>query len=134
MAKNVKSAGRTKIIIIGVLGSMIFTGLPLYSTPSKAEALPSRRCPKYESLLAQNNLPVATFSRIMFRESNCNPLVRSKTSDTGLLQINDVNHEYLSKKLGVKVTIQWLKNAANNIRAAAVLYKWGGLRPWRTTK
>jgi soluble lytic murein transglycosylase-like protein len=100
---------------------------------STAEAR-SGSCPQYEGLLAANNMPVSTFSRIMFRESGCQARVRSRTRDTGLLQINDVNHRWLSRRLGTHVTVAWLKNPANNVRAAAALYRTFGTRPWVATR
>jgi soluble lytic murein transglycosylase-like protein len=113
---------------------MIAVTLPMAAQAADAHPVRKGSCPQYEHLLAANGMPVQFFSRIMFRESNCRPEVRSRTRDTGLLQINDVNHKYLSKKLGVRVTIEWLKNPANNVRAAAVLYQWGGTRPWKATR
>ena len=60
-------------------------------------------------------------SRTMFRESRCTPHVRSRTQDTGLLQINDVNLTYLSRKMGFPVTIDALRDPAINVQAAALL-------------
>lgn len=99
------------------------------ATDNKADA--AGRCPQYEHLLAAHSMPVGTFSRIMYRESNCQPRVRSRTRDTGLLQINDINHVWLSRRLGTHVTVGWLKVPANNVRAAAALYRSFGVRPWR---
>jgi soluble lytic murein transglycosylase-like protein len=98
--------------------------------PSTAEAK-AGSCPQYNGLLAQYHLPVGTFSRIMWRESNCRPHVRSRTHDSGLLQINDVNLRWLSKRLGFRVTSGWLMNADNNVHAASLIYRSYGLRPWR---
>jgi soluble lytic murein transglycosylase-like protein len=125
-----------KGILVKKIIAMLVVAFSLVAMPSIADAHPVRKgsCPQYEPLLAAYNMPVSFFSRIMYRESNCKPHVRSRTRDTGLLQINDVNHKYLSKKLGVRVTIEWLKVPENNVRAAHVLYQWGGTRPWKSTR
>lgn len=103
------------------------------------------RCKIYEQLL-EDRAPAAGWdtlkmSKIMWRESRCQAWVRSKTSDTGLLQINDVNHPWLSDRLGVAVTIEWLKDPTNNVTAAAALCDyWDSRRttdcyqPWAATR
>lgn len=92
---------------------------------TSVDAAPVRRCPQYEPLLRQlapkGGWDVKKMSGLMWRESRCKPMVRSTTRDTGLLQINDINHRYLSKTFRTRVSIVWLKNARNNIRAAAAL-------------
>lgn len=113
-------------LVAAALGSLALVTI----TPAVADA--AQRCPQYESLLARNGLPVGTFSRIMHRESNCRAGVRSRSRDTGLLQINDVNHRWLRRQLGAPVTVSWLKVPSNNVRAAAVLYHAFGTRPWAT--
>jgi Transglycosylase SLT domain len=112
------------------LVALTFIVVVIAGAGDRADAA-SGRCPQYEHLLAARNMPVATFSRIMFRESGCRPGVRSRTRDTGLLQINDVNHRWLSRRLGVRVTVAWLRNPVNNIVAADELYEVFGTRPWR---
>jgi soluble lytic murein transglycosylase-like protein len=119
-------------------GALALVGLAC--TPQQlASALPSadartRTCPGYEHLLAEHGLPVAHFSKIMYRESGCQPGARSRSRDSGLLQINDVNHRWLSQRLGTPVTSSWLMDAENNVRAAAELYDVYGTRPWRATR
>lgn len=104
---------------------------------TNAEA--SGTCPQYEPLFRRYGLPASTFSRIAWRESRCQPGVRSSTRDTGLLQINDVNHPWLSRTLGVRVDQAWLRVPANNVRAAAALCNlWrravgNCLHPWAVT-
>ena len=76
-------------------------------------------------------------SRIMWRESNCQPEVRSRTSDTGLLQINDINHRYLSDRLDTRIDRHTLTDPNFNIQAAAELYRYwysatgNGYQPWK---
>ena len=110
------------------------------NTPN-ADAL-SGRCLKYEPTLARlapkGGWDVKRMSRYMYRESRCTPHVRSRTSDSGLLQINDVNLPYLSQKLGIRVTPWLLMNPAYNVWAAAELCMyarraWGNCyQPWAT--
>jgi soluble lytic murein transglycosylase-like protein len=79
-------------------------------------------------------------SQIMWRESRCEPAVRSRTSDTGLLQINDINHPYLRRALGEWVDRWTLTDPAQNVRAAAALCTYwqqagaGCLQPWKATR
>lgn len=77
-------------------------------------------------------------SRIVWRESRCQPDVRSRTRDTGLLQINDINHRWLSDRFGKPVTVELLYNPETNIEAAALLFRFwqrtagNGYQPWKT--
>ena len=46
------------------------------------------RCTQWEHLIEANDLPVDQFSRVMYRESRCNPGARNSSSGAaGLLQI-----------------------------------------------
>lgn len=100
---------------------------------------PANRCPQYERLLEVHSpgWDVARMSRIMWRESRCQPDVRSRTRDTGLLQINDVNLEYLRDR-GVDVT--QLRDPDVNVQAGAMLFRYwfrvagDGYQPWKGTK
>jgi len=98
----------------------------------------TRTCPQYERLLEVHNpgWDVARMSRIMWRESRCQPNMRSKTRDTGLLQINDVNLQYLQQR-GVDVT--QLRDPDVNVQAGALLFRYwsrvagNGYQPWKST-
>lgn len=83
------------------------------------------RCTQYEPLLEAlapvGGWSVGRMSGYMWRESNCTPWVRSRTQDTGLPQINDVNLPYLTQQLGTAVTQETLKDPTLNVRAAAAL-------------
>lgn len=105
------------------------------------QAKPINSCPQYEALL-QIHSPgwdVPRMSRIMWRESRCQPELRSRTRDTGLLQINDINHRFLRERLG-DVGVEQLRDAELNVRAAAELFRFwdshgsSGYLPWRATK
>lgn len=105
----------------------------------KADAA-AGRCSQYESALTalapKGGWDVNRMSRYMFRESRCTANVRSRTRDSGLLQINDVNLPYLSNKLGAPVTSWLLMNPTYNIWSAARLCEyarraWGNCyAPW----
>ena len=118
---------------------MILTSI--FYAPSKVEtAHAGGTCPAYERLLVvygpKGGWSVPRMSGLMWRESRCTPQVRSRTRDTGLLQINDINLPFLSKAFGYKVTSAMLKNPIMNIKAAAkiceVARKWYGncYQPW----
>jgi hypothetical protein len=94
----------------------------------RADASTVGRCRQYESALAAHGLPVATFSRIMWRESNCKPWVTNRRSGAaGLLQI-------LPAHAGAWRTCPGrnLYSVNGNLACAARLYHKAGLRPWRT--
>lgn len=106
--------------------------------PATADAA-SGRCKQYEALLAQHpRWNVARMSRIMFRESRCNPLAyngRHRDRSYGLLQINtkvtarmDLWSE-LQRRCGVTAREQ-LFDPATNVACAARLYAAYGMRPW----
>lgn len=82
------------------------------------------RCPQYEPLLrfvgVATRWDVPKMSRTMWRESHCRPL-RSRTHDSGQLQINDINLPYLSAKMHTRVTPALLMDPARNVWAGALL-------------
>lgn len=102
----------------------------------------ARTCPGVEPLLVEHapkgGWDVAKMSRYAYRESRCTPNARSRTRDSGLLQINDVNLAYLSQKFGRKITAVDLYDPTTNVRAAAMLCEfWRNAgrscyRPWAT--
>lgn len=83
------------------------------------------RCTQWEPTLTElapaGGWDVERMSKIMWRESRCWPGVRSHTSDSGLLQVNDVNHRHLRTALGEWVDRYTLLDPRQNIRAAAAL-------------
>lgn len=102
------------------------------------------RCARYEPMLEQiqpdAGWDVQRMSRIMWRESRCTTNIRSATSDSGLLQINDINHAYLSDRWQTPVGWGLLTVPQLNILAAAELYNYwqeatgDGYQPWQTTR
>lgn len=99
------------------------------------------RCVQWEFLLRiySPGWDVVRMSKIMYRESRCDMTVRSRTSDSCGLQINDINLKYLRKALGEWVDKWTLMSSPDQcVRAAAELYKYwyraskpnSGYRPW----
>ena len=83
------------------------------------------RCTQYEDLLMIHapavGWDVLRMSRLAWRESQCWPAIRSTTSDTGLLQINDITLSFLNEALGEPVDRTTLTDPVQNVRAAAAL-------------
>lgn len=108
--------------------------------PGLAGTEVSGRCTQYEHLLEANGLPVDQFSRIMYRESRCNPGARNSSSGAaGLLQImpqwvtrwngcTDTMHE-----LGA-CSVDALYDAGWNIHMAKRIYDLQGTRAWAQTR
>lgn len=119
------------------------TTVPPSTTTTIAPARPGR-CVEWEPLLEaharRTGWDVSLMSRIAYRESNCETDVRSRTSDTGIFQINDINHDYLSRHFQVEVTVELLADPYWNIAAAAQLcIYWtrqgaGCYQPWEATR
>lgn len=89
-------------------------------------------CVIYDSLPLSNELQQYTYEQcvavscedyyemvlaIMWQESNFNPAALSQTNDYGLMQINKVNHGWLSAELGITDFL----DAKQNIRAGVHL-------------
>lgn len=108
-------------------GSAVVVALILTIVPPAAAT--TGGCPQYSGLLARSGLPVATFSRIMWRESRCNAAAVSRSGDYGLLQINRVHLRPGGVAAGLSGRA--LLNPATNVLVAARLYRRAGLRPWR---
>jgi hypothetical protein len=83
------------------------------------------RCTQYEDLLMIHapaiGWDVQRMSRLAWRESNCWDVIRSRTSDSGLLQINDITLSFLNEALGEYVDPFTLMDPVQNVRAAAAL-------------
>jgi len=125
-------------------GMMLSTALLSMCSPQIDAAKPIEgRCVQYEPLLElvqpETGWNIVRMSKIMFRESRCTPNIRSTTSDTGLLQINDVNHTYLGDQWGTHVSWGLLTNPTLNVLAAAQLFDYwhnatgNGYQPWKLT-
>ena len=109
-------------------------------TPAPTYEQVGNRCPQWEHLLHTHapagGWDVDRMSRTMWRESRCFAHVYSKTSDSGLLQINRVNYSFLRARLGEWVDRWTLTDPTQNVRAAAALCEWSRkagyscYRPW----
>lgn len=126
-------------------------------SPTTADAATHKRCPRYERMLKRADLPVRTFSYLMWRESRCQPRAigwnykRGKTHrdcklapahvyrrckavksyDSGLLQINSTWVSVTAAVCGSKwgdMTV--LLDSRCNIAVARYLYNNGGLGHW----
>ena len=100
----------------------------------------TRRCTQWEPLLIELAPPsgwsVDRMSKYMWRETRCIPNLRSTTADSGLLQVNDINHPYLRGVLGEQVDRHTLSDPVQTVRAAAALCEYwvragrSCYRPW----
>lgn len=114
------------------------------ATPARPAEAVAGRCPQYEKELARyfpKNV-VATFSRIAYRESRCNPksvsAVRRSTGypDVGLLQIQGSWRTVTYRVCRLQPTqshITALTGLTCQLRVARYLYENGGLGHWRAT-
>ena len=94
------------------------------------------RCTGAEFLLGYYSpgWDVARMSRIMYRESRCDPAVaRSDSGSTGLLQILASHCPWLARQMGEPCTQARLKDPAYNVRAGAVLWIEQGYGAWSTS-
>jgi hypothetical protein len=106
--------------------------LPIESTTSIAtgsSAVVDGRCVGWEPLLADYSpgWSIERMSRIMYRESRCQPAVRNRSGATGLLQIMPMHCAWLAG-----CSVQMLRDAAYNIRAGAALWRRQGYQAWAT--
>lgn len=70
---------------------------------------------------------------IVNRESGGDPSARSRTHDTGLMQINDVNVGFLRGE-GIIMSRYDLFDPVVNLRAGLALFELSGTGPWRSTR
>jgi len=130
--------------------------IPVIPSVSPVEAS-SRPCPQYHRMMRQNGLPVAQFSWIMARESNCvaravgwnyhkgkNHLACKsgefkkhrrcaavKSFDLGLLQINYATWADLTRKVCKSKKSTILLRPSCNVAVAGEIYRQYGLTPWK---
>lgn len=127
---------------IAALTAALSLAAVLPATTTEAAA---GRCTQWEPLMVtyapRGGWDVARMSRYCYRESRGLPWVVNRTGrDTGLFQVHPVTWPYLSAKFHVPMRQMqsWLKNPANNVRAAAKLCEFGRrafgdcYQPWRT--
>lgn len=71
-------------------------------------------------LCKENGLDYELVLAVMEKESHYNEAAISKTDDYGLMQINEVNHEWLEDKLGISDFL----DAEQNIHAGIYILAW----------
>lgn len=95
--------------------------LAFAAVPGPAGSEVVGRCTQYEPLLQalqpEGGWDVERFSKIMWRESRCIPTARSRTRDSGLLQINDRHVASLAAAMGGFDPF----DPVDNITAAAII-------------
>lgn len=135
-------------------------GVSAQSVKADKTSASVKRCPKWESLIKQYDLPVKEFSYIMWRESRCEPKAIGwnykpgtghwscklapaaqykkckavKSYDSGLLQINSswvtVTSQVCKSKWGDMAVLLAPKC---NLAVARYLYDNGGMHHWKAT-
>jgi hypothetical protein len=112
------------------------TVLPIIYPPAPEGA----KCPQWWTLAQQAGWTYdeleAALDLIMWRESRCLPEVRSSTSDTGLLQINDIHLPMLATyDIGPDMLADPLWNliAARLVADQALSHGWRWTQPWAAT-
>ena len=150
---QVRSLRRFVIITVVVWAAM----LALISTKTEAA---SGTCPQYEAKLRQYGMPVKEFSRIMYRESRCQPKAIGwnyhkgtshkdcklspaatykrckavRSYDSGLLQVNSGWITLTAKTCGSAFgDLTVLLQPDCNLRVASAIYKGSGIGNWRAT-
>jgi hypothetical protein len=148
--------GRLKRLIVAVLAAMIMT--TGYGSGTARAATNS--CPQWHAKLKQYGLPVAEFSRIMYRESRCQPKAIGwnyykgtsykdcklspaatykkckavRSYDSGLLQVNSGWVTLTAKTCGSAFgDLTVLLQPDCNLRVASAIYKGSGIGNWRAT-
>lgn len=109
-------------------------GLTLLA-PMKAEAQMDV-CAPYVRMASEAGWAPQHLSKVralMWRESRCTPTVRSRTRDTGLMQINDIvlrDHRF-RKAFPAVTSWEQLRDPMLNLRVARWLFRVAGWSPWR---
>lgn len=107
---------------------------PQFAQELSAQSVRAGDCESYAPLFAAYGLPVATFTRIAWRESGCNHrsfVMDSDDAGGGLLGLN------LKGSLGrtwngwCGLTLGNVTDAETNVRCAAEAYQRMGMSPWR---
>ena len=109
---------------------------PIIYPPAPAHA----KCPQWWTLAQQVGWTYDELEHaldlIMWRESRCLPEVRSSTSDTGLLQINDIHLpmlEMASISAEMLYDPLWNLIAGKIVANEAELHGWRWTQPWAAT-
>lgn len=123
-----------KLSTLAVATVLVVLLMPFASAATADAHVVRGRCPTYEPALRRAGLPVAYFSRIMYRESRCQVhAVNRRSGALSLLQIMPA-HARGGRWGTCRQTYAQLRTAAGNIACAARLYRIAGTQPWRTTR
>jgi soluble lytic murein transglycosylase-like protein len=115
------------------------TSVPATTTTTIPAPPASAKCPQWWPEIRKAGWPEEHYSivdLIMWRESRCLPEARSKTSDSGLMQINDMHRPLLA---GYGLTPADLFDPFLNLYAARIVsdlarsYGWSPFQPWSAT-
>lgn len=124
------------LVAVAVLGGPLVAPTveqtALAMSPTVVSAIPAR-CNRYTPLFRAHHLPVATFKRIAWRESGCNPrsfVVDSDDAGGGLLGINLKGRLAGTWRRWCGATLRNITNPDVNVACAAAAYRRLGLRPW----
>lgn len=102
--------------------------------PEPAPEVVAGDCSSYAPLFKEYDLPVATFTRIAWRESGCNHesfVIDSDDAGGGLLGINLKGSLAAGWHRWCGATLSNITDAEVNVRCAAVAYQKMGMAPWR---
>jgi len=151
----------TRIVVVALIAYVVFFATAAMATDKPLAVKTLARCPQYEPLLKQYGLPVAEFSRIMYRESRCTPKAIGwnykqgmshldcklspavtykrcsavKSFDSGLLQINSSWRSVTATACNSKyndLTVLLIPDC--NMKVARAIYNKGkGIGNWRAT-
>jgi hypothetical protein len=94
------------------------------------------RCTQFEGLLAQYSpgWDVVRMSKIMYRESRCQPDAANRHSTAeGLLQILSSHCPWLASQMGETCSVSKLHDPDFTVRAGAVLWNAQGYSAWSTS-
>lgn len=117
--------------MLAAVAAVTLTATAVPAAPAAAAPAP---CARYAPLFRAHGLPVATFTRIAWRESRCQAgsfIVDSDDAGGGLLGINLKGRLAGTWRSWCGATLANITNAEVNVRCAAVAYRKLGLRPWR---
>jgi len=104
--------------------------------PLGSSAVAGGRCVGWEALLTVHSpgWNVERMSRIMYRESRCQPAARNRTSTaTGLLQVLASHCSWIAEQLDTACSRNRLTEPEFNVAAAARLWTEQGYRAWSTS-
>lgn len=112
---------------LALTAALTLTQLP--TTPTSAHTTTTRTCsnPLFDVAAAYAGWPIKEIPKVgrtAYKESRCKTNARSRTRDSGLMQINDVHLRWLH------LTSAELMEPNTNLRAALKVWKLQGWKAW----